>query len=476
MVVRQPGVKIGIFNTPQVGEVLPDRIWATCVETNKGPLMTPVLVTSPEQAKDIFNFDATAYFKVGGQGLRLVRVGSGSVAKAEYTVQDTNNTDLFTLTAKSEGTFEILINTMPYYGTGFTCNISAEGYTTEYNEGINTIQNLVKLINNKSKLVTAEFIAEPTTGETIETNLNTALTGGSNGDGDPITGELPETEAPFAHREGLKLFEHERISGVFSQSKYLSVQNEYVYHADQMSQPEVCRWRYALIGAVDRQTKDAIIQRAEIYNNERILFVGRGVITDEGKEYLPYEATIFIAGKRSSLFYGDSIFGWENKKLLTGVADVMDMTTDGVITTELDMDEYNEKGVITFKKEYNNVAITEGVTTVQADNDTQQDEESIVSIITYVSYEVYEIARRFIGRNITSELQTAIEEVIKSKLSQIKSEDRTLIDIEDPNTPAYDVKVSIQPRENQRAGKINITLVIVPVHALRQIEATIIVL
>lgn len=476
MVERQPGIRVTVRNTAQVGDVSPDRIWATCIETNKGPLMDPKLITSAEEAKDIFNFDASGFFNSGGQGLKLIRVGSGDVEKASCIIQDTEENDLLKLTAKSGGTFEILVNTMPYYGSGYTCNISASGYTTEYNEGINTIINLVKLINNKSKLVNAEFIAEPGDGETIETNLNKPLEGGSNGTGDPITGKLPEADAPFAHREGLKLIEHERINGVFSMSEYITVQNEYVYHANTMSQPDICKWRYSLIGAVNRSAKDAIIQRAETYNDERTLYVGRGLITDDGVEYLPYQATIFVAGKRSSLFYGESMFGWEDKKIINGVSNLLDMTTDGIITTDSDMDEYNEKGVITFKKEYDNIAITEGVTTVQADNQTQEDEESVVSIVTYVSYEVYEIARQFIGRNITSELQTAIEEKIKTRLGQIKSEDKTLIDIESPPTSAYDVQVSIQPREDQRTGKISITLTIVPVHALRQIEATIVVL
>lgn len=482
MVQGIPNIIVDIKNNETASSIPTYQRWATCIETNKGPVYEPILVTSNAEAKSIFNFDASGFFDIGGKGLVLTRIANPTtatpLAKGSITVKSSvESDDLFTLEAKSEGTFEIKISTIEFIGGGYTCNISAQGFPTEYYEGYTKIQNLIKKINERSKLVNGIFIAEAQTEDTIETLIDTPLVGGSDGEVDPITGKMTEDKAIQAHRKALKILEEEKIAGVFSINPEVTIQNEYAYHASQMNQPTVCRWRYALIGASSRANMNELVSRAEILNDQRVLFVGQGLIKNNGQEVEPYEATMAIASMRSKLFYGDAIFGGETKKILTGYTDVLPLTTeeDLMITTP-DREYLNEHGVITFKKEYGNVTILEGITTVQPDNVEQEDEESVVNIINYIAYEIYDIAYGFIGRNITPELKTSLEEKIKTRLSDIRTNDKTLIDIKDPITPAFTVEVEIWPREQQRLGKVQVNLTIVPVHALRQIEASIVVI
>lgn len=56
-----PYVHWKINDEVNLAEIDPVYLWGTVIETNKGPLNTPVFLTDAEQGKKIFNFDFTIF-------------------------------------------------------------------------------------------------------------------------------------------------------------------------------------------------------------------------------------------------------------------------------------------------------------------------------------------------------------------------------------------------------------------------------
>lgn len=78
MVVSKPYIRFKINNDPIENVLDYNHTWATTVETNKGPINTPILVNSASQAKNIFNVNVEPYFAQGAQSLIIVRVAAKS--------------------------------------------------------------------------------------------------------------------------------------------------------------------------------------------------------------------------------------------------------------------------------------------------------------------------------------------------------------------------------------------------------------
>lgn len=291
-----------------------------------------------------------------------------------------------------------------------------------------------------------------------------------------------------AHESALRKLENERLGGVFCVYPEWDIQNKYAQHSEKMSADDVCRWRYACIGAnKDDRATDIynLVDRAEVFDNQYIIFIGQGLIDYDGNEILPYEATMYWAGLRSNLSYGTSMFGGDPSKILYSwsmlegknkpVADVMPLlATENKVQFEPEVyANLNEAGVVTTKREYDTVTFREGVTTSQAND--YSSEESVVNIVKYALNVTYDVCYGYQGKNITNNLKTSLEEAIKAKLSDMKTYDGTLADVATDNLKAYDVEVMITPRAEQKVGKIYVNLKITPVYALRQIEASVIV-
>lgn len=79
MVVNKPYIRFKINNEPTETALDYNHTWATTVETNKGPINTPVLISSASQAKNIFNINFEPYFAQGASSLIVVRVAASSV-------------------------------------------------------------------------------------------------------------------------------------------------------------------------------------------------------------------------------------------------------------------------------------------------------------------------------------------------------------------------------------------------------------
>lgn len=332
--------------------------------------------------------------------------------------------------------------------------------------------------------------------------VSTPMADGSNGPWLDAEFRLPPEYRVAAHHEALSYLSNVKLAGIFCMYGEDDIQKVYTDHVSTtepngMNSKEVCKWRQLIIGcnAIDRERNTSNDVEGQCFNfydkaiaadNEAICLLGQGLI-DTGfvpqaldalqprpYQLLPYQCTQYVAGLRSGLFYGDAIFGGENKKKIRGVgklsiaplfADENKVLWQPDVYTIL-----NEYGILTFTNEYGQISLTDGVTTRQ--DPLQEDEEGVVSIVNYAKHTVHETLLKYIGRNITSDLQTGMEVEVRNVLNTMYTVDKTLIDLPEEGYSAFDIEIVLAPKSNakQILSKVYVYLKITPVHALRQIE------
>ena len=327
------------------------------------------------------------------------------------------------------------------------------------------------------------------------------LLNGSKGPWDKVTDRIASQYQAEAHADGLKTLQRIRVAGVFCMYGEDAIQRAYVEHGINSIEPEkgmnnneTCKWRTILLGANADNRSDiaSLASKARSLNNQYILFLGHGLIdtgmtgyvstlsqtekvnyigASSDNQLLPYECTQYIAGLRSKLDYGESIFGGQGRKRIRGVGDL-----DIAPLTSYDKEYYwdpinytklNEAGVLTFTEDYGNITLTDGVTTVSSTR-KEEDEEGVMNILKYAKNAIYDVCLPYIGRNIDADLENSITTGIEKVLEEMKTTDQTLIDTHE--YPAYTVNVSLGSRRNQLLGRIYVYVTICPVHAVRQIE------
>ena len=327
------------------------------------------------------------------------------------------------------------------------------------------------------------------------------LLNGSKGPWDKVTDRIASQYQAEAHADGLKTLQRIRVAGVFCMYGEDAIQRAYVEHGINSIEPEkgmnnneTCKWRTILLGANADNRSDiaSLASKARSLNNQYILFLGHGLIdtgmtgyvstlsqtekvnyigASSDNQLLPYECTQYIAGLRSKLDYGESIFGGQGRKRIRGVGDleIAPLTSydkeyywDPINYTKL-----NEAGVLTFTEDYGNITLTDGVTTVSSTRE-EEDEEGVMNILKYAQNAIYDVCLPYIGRNIDADLENSITTGIEKVLEEMKTTDQTLIDTHE--YPAYTVNVSLGSRRNQLLGRIYVYVTICPVHAVRQIE------
>lgn len=84
MVQGVPYVHWKIKDAVDLTEIDPVYLWGTVVETDKGPLDTPVFVTNKDQAKKIFNINLEPYFANGGRAAVIVRAYGGQPTYSSF--------------------------------------------------------------------------------------------------------------------------------------------------------------------------------------------------------------------------------------------------------------------------------------------------------------------------------------------------------------------------------------------------------
>jgi hypothetical protein len=575
MVQGIPYIRIKTSSEAAYSEPDHNYLWATVVESTRGPVNKPVFIESKMHAKQLFGINVDPFFDNGGQGLVMIRAaqsgqykyvedgetdfaknadgtyklkafeptvgtldltaditytkvvkkGEGETATLEPTAQDPlTKTPVIRLTANNVGSEPINVTFSLYARGGYSIRIATASYNPVNIQGCKTLAELVEKINKRSYSLTAKLTdngilfdklvsnnvskATPyTEGQITEFSVASINTGafsfaGTNGIWDAKTNRIPDENitdtngvtiadvsyyGAKAHRAALTQLENVRLAGIFCLYPESDIQNEYAYHSEKMSTEDVCRWRYAVVGANDDDRRDIgdLIDRAVTLDSQYIIFIGQGAYNYD-EEYIPaYCMTQYWAGMRSKLNYGSSMFGGENSKVIYGWSETEDknkplyniaplLVTDTVAGFEPETYvTLNEAGVVTLKREYGTVTFREGVTTSQ-DNDYTS-EESVVNIVKYALNVTYDECYKYQGKNITTSLKGSLEEAIKTKLNDMKTFDQTLTDVESDSLKAYDVEVIITPRANQKIGRIYVNMKITPVYALRQVEASVIV-
>ena len=327
-----------------------------------------------------------------------------------------------------------------------------------------------------------------------------SLVGGSKGPWDEATDRIVTQYQAAAHKAGLDTLRRIRLAGIFCMYGEEAIQYEYLQHGIDDIEPEkgmnnneTCKWRTILLGANADNRSDiaSLINKAKSLNNQYVLFLGHGLIDSaingvvsklsenekvnyinarDDHQLLPYECTQYIAGLRSKLNYGESIFGGQGRKRIRGVGD-LDIAPLTSYDNEYVWDpnnytKLNEAGVLTFTEDYGNITLTDGVTTIQ--HSSEEDEEGVMNILKYAQNAIYDVCLPYIGRNIDADIENSITTAVEKVLEEMKTTDQTLIDTDE--YPAYDVTVSLGSRRNQLLGRIYIYVLICPVHAVRQIE------
>jgi hypothetical protein len=463
---------------------------------------------------------------------------NGGIAptKASQILLDTSGTQIgvLKLVAKQKGSYEINITVQPNSTSGNNIIVEEDGYASEYYIGITGIESIVSRINRESDIVDAYFylcpIASPTCtngswaqtydsethvvkeGSGLLTSLNSVVLGELPLDGDEALyvagsdgtvagtpaypGQLENqasdaVSAATAHAKALASLRLPKLAGVFttqvSTFSASTVNSKYVEHIDELNMAEAHGWRFAILGAPEGASKDEIISAASGFNRENIVYVGQGAVDMNGLEYTPIEATQIVAGKIGATKYYEAIWGGQTSKILGIVSngivdkyitDIIQLPGEGAggYASREDIIQYNEAGVITFVEEIDGIRIREGLTTAQNPAETAEDELAVMRIIRHVKYLVYDRCYEMLGQNITSTFKTDLEENIKSGLEIMKSTDRSLIDITETGLSAYTVSVLLVPRSVQKQGKITVNISVTPVHAAREIDATVVVM
>lgn len=436
--------------------------------------------------------------------------------KAEEQVTIPAGTPVITIDAKFPGNYPlslVLYQNLTSNGYNITLEEEGNGYVA-----INNATDLINIVNrindanlnayasltekgaeiaeitrSSPKIANSDF-SNVAIGQILALNENTpkyavelqdvdagAFQLGSNGEWDETAGRVSDDYRVKAHKEALASLRLLNIAGIACLYGEDVIQREYLLHGNDPADPYagmnsnvVCKWRYIIIGAndVDRDSIIALKDKAASIDDQYVLFMGQGLI--DGNTILkPYECTLYLAGLRAKLSYGDSIFGGQSRKAIQPVSTRLRIAPllayeDAIVWEPLTYTELNEAGVLTFTSEYGQLTFTDGVTTKQSGN--EEDEEGVVSILKYIQHGVQNICTRYIGRNINSDLQAGLEMSIASFLENMTSNDQTLIALPDEGIPAYEVEVVMNPRSSQLVGKIYVYLKVTPVHALRQIE------
>ena len=438
----------------------------------------------------------------------------------EVETKSIEPTPLIELQARYPGNYVInlhLIKNLTYNGYNLTLTEEGAGHVSINNaidleSIVNTINNanisviasltdagkeIVSVMNSKPVLAQPPY-TDVAVGQILidegETKYSVKLTeltnnftfnNGSNGEWDEVNNRISSAYATLAHREALNTLKSTKIAGVFCLYGEDEIQREYLLHGynpdneyDGVNSNLVCKWRYILLGAnaYDRSDIYTLKQKAQSINNQYVLFLGQGLI-ESGKKLLPYECVPYIAGLRARLNYGDAIFGGQPKKQIRPVGTSLKIAQLFSYEDEKTMfiwdpliyEDLNEAGVLTFTNEYGRLTLTDGVTTAVQSLE-QESEEGVVNILKYIQNGVQNLCLSYIGRNINSDLEAALEMNIKSFLQIMVAQDQTLIELPNENISAYEVDVVMSPNSTQVVGKIYVYLKVTPVHALRQIE------
>lgn len=177
-----------------------DRLFAYCIEADKGPVNTPTFVASNKEAMRIFGVDFAPHFYQSPTGLVITRVGFTDMApgKIEYkgnvevTNEETGETSLVEKTlmvveATSPGPCKHKVKIAPaLVGDGLSLTVYIDGVTSKNYQNLKTLKKVAERINSRfsdylvAKL-TDDFDEATFKNENLIKSETGELVGGTNG-------------------------------------------------------------------------------------------------------------------------------------------------------------------------------------------------------------------------------------------------------------------------------------------------------
>lgn len=450
-----------------------------------------VIVTIPNVTSQTYNTLPTFRDVV-----KTINNKFGSYLKAEQKV-DTNNmpiNDLVNENNVAESLIVLKTQTAPE-------NLTDEAFETNLDNNDGTLKggSFGQLFDGTKTMVEIERAqqADGSYDSSVlkEGNLSSyQLYTGDDNDftGDQVKNDITLT-ATVVYKKAFDLMKNIDLIGITTLSELDVVQSALFEHIEECLDPETNILRFGVTAFLDYNNPkkqnwslNDVQQPAIDLNSEYFIYIGQGVKfkQDDGLIYdlPPHKAIMLYTGIRSALTYDTAIFGGEDKKILNGVVDVLDIVP-GQILYRTDREELNENGVTTFKKEYDRVTFLEGVTTSQ-DSDVLA-YEYIMSIVIYITKRLVRVAKSYQGKKMTEDLKESLKTALTSELRTIQQTDNCLMAIKDDNydIPAFDVSVESAAMvkfndmgELIRESKVIAKVKIVPIGALRDIDLGVIVI
>ena len=165
-----------------------DRLFAYCIEADKGPVNVPTFVASNKEAMRIFGVDFAPHFYQSPTGLVIVRVGFSDMAPGRIEYKDDAGKTVMIVEATSPGPCKHKVKIAPaLVGDGLSLTVNIDGVTSKNYQNLKTLKKVADRINNRfsdylKATLTPNYNEANFDNKVITTdNTDGALTGGTNG-------------------------------------------------------------------------------------------------------------------------------------------------------------------------------------------------------------------------------------------------------------------------------------------------------
>ncbi len=127
-----------------------DRLFAYCVEADKGPVNTPTFVASNKEAMRIFGVDFAPHFYQNPTGLVITRVGFTDMAPGKIEYKDKTGKIVLTVEATSPGPCKHKVKIAPaLVGDGLSLTVDIDGITSKNYQNLRTLKKVAERINSR---------------------------------------------------------------------------------------------------------------------------------------------------------------------------------------------------------------------------------------------------------------------------------------------------------------------------------------
>ena len=127
-----------------------DRLFAYCVEADKGPVNVPTFVASNKEALRIFGIDFAPHFYQNPTGLVITRVGFTDMATGKIEYKDKSGKVVLTVEATSPGPCKHKVKISPaLVGDGLSLTVDIDGVTSKNYQNLRTLKKVAERINSR---------------------------------------------------------------------------------------------------------------------------------------------------------------------------------------------------------------------------------------------------------------------------------------------------------------------------------------